>query len=121
MDFHPSDSQAAVRDAVAAFCRKFGDDHWLERDRDDAFCQAFADAGWLGICIPEAHGGLGLGVAEASVMMRTNHGIGRGYLRRVLPPHKYLRPRPAVRPRYRRAEKPRASRDDLRKGQGLML
>lgn len=37
MDFHPSDSQAAVSDAVASICKKFGDDYWLERDRDGAF------------------------------------------------------------------------------------
>lgn len=82
MDFHPSESQAAVREAAAAICKKFGDDYWLARDRDGAFpqdfYQAFAEAGWLGICIPEAHGGVGLGIAEASVMMRTIAESGAG-------------------------------------------
>ena len=53
---------------------RFGDDYWLDRDRDGAFPhefhQALADAGWLGIAMPEAYGGAGLGIAEAAVMMQ---------------------------------------------------
>jgi acyl-CoA dehydrogenase len=37
-----------------------------------------ADAGWLGICIPEKFGGSGLGVVEASIMMRTIAESGAG-------------------------------------------
>ena len=29
-----------------------------------------ADAGWLGIAMPEAHGGRGLGITEAAIMMQ---------------------------------------------------
>src|SRR5207249_11758416 len=34
------------------------------------FHRAFADAGWLGIAMPEAYGGAGLGIAEAAIMMQ---------------------------------------------------
>nr|BAM93326.1 putative acyl-CoA dehydrogenase [Sphingomonas sp. KSM1] len=82
MNFSPSDNQEAVGDAVATICKKFSDDYWLERDRDGRFphdfYQLFAEAGWLGICIPEEYGGAGLGIAEASTMMRTIAESGAG-------------------------------------------
>jgi acyl-CoA dehydrogenase len=42
------------------------------------FHQAMAQAGWLGITMPEAYGGAGLGVTEAAIMMRevASHGGG---------------------------------------------
>lgn len=82
MDFRLSEQQQAIRDAIEAICRRFGDDYWLKRDREggfpDDFYAAFADAGWLGICIPPEYGGSGLGVAEASIMMRTIAESGAG-------------------------------------------
>ena len=35
-----------------------------------AFHRAIADGGWLGIAMPEAYGGSGLGITEAAVMMQ---------------------------------------------------
>jgi acyl-CoA dehydrogenase len=62
-----------VRAAVAKICERFGDDYWLARDRDGGFPHdyhaAFAEGGWLGICMPEAYGGSGLGITEAAIMM----------------------------------------------------
>jgi acyl-CoA dehydrogenase len=82
MDFRLSESQQAVQDAVSAICAKFGDDYWLKKDKEggfpEDFYQAFVDGGWLGICIPEEHGGSGLGIAEAAVMMRTIAESGAG-------------------------------------------
>ncbi len=67
--------RVAIRDAVRALCDRFGDDYWSERDRTATFPfefhKAFADAGWLGIAMPEAYGGAGLGVTEAAIMMQT--------------------------------------------------
>ncbi len=37
-----------------------------------------ADAGWLGIAMPEAYGGAGLGITEAALMMQTISTIGAG-------------------------------------------
>ena len=82
MDFRLTEDQETLRDAIAAICKRFGDDYWLARDRDggfpDDFYAAFADNGWLGICIPEEYGGSGLGVTEAAVMMRTIAESGAG-------------------------------------------
>lgn len=82
MDFNVSDECGAIRDAVAAVVRRFGDSYWLERDDDGAFPEAFhramAEGGWLGITMPTAYGGAGLGVTEAAIMMRevASHGGG---------------------------------------------
>ena len=73
---------AALRDGVCAVVSRFDDDYWLARDEDGAFPVAFhramAEAGWLGITMPEAYGGAGLGVTEAAIMMHevASHGGG---------------------------------------------
>jgi acyl-CoA dehydrogenase len=82
MDFALTSEQQAIRDSVLAICRRFDDAYWLEKDRAGGFPHdfhaAFAKAGWLGICIPEAYGGSGLGVTEAAIMMRTIAESGAG-------------------------------------------
>lgn len=82
MDFRLSEDQEAIREAISAICKRFGDDYWLKRDREGGFPQdfyaAFAEAGWLGICIPEEYGGSGLGITEAAIMMRTIAESGAG-------------------------------------------
>jgi acyl-CoA dehydrogenase len=74
MDLSLTAAQEDIREAVLKLCAGFGDDYWLERDRDgafpDAFHRAFAEGGWLGIAMPEAYGGSGLGIADAAVMMQ---------------------------------------------------
>jgi len=73
---------AALRDGVRAVVTRFSDDYWLERDEDGNFPREFhramAEAGWLGITMPEAYGGSGLGVTEAAIMMHevSSHGGG---------------------------------------------
>ncbi|HEY5827797.1 MAG TPA: acyl-CoA dehydrogenase family protein, partial [Hyphomicrobiaceae bacterium] len=68
-------AQLEIREGVDKVCARFGDDYWLERDTDGEFPHAFhkalADAGWLGIAMPEAYGGSGLGITEAAIMMQT--------------------------------------------------
>ena len=82
MDFALSLEQQAVREAVSRICARFGDDYWRARDRDGGFPfefhRALAEGGWLGICVPEAYGGSGLGVAEAAVMMQAIAESGAG-------------------------------------------
>src|SRR5438270_9144312 len=82
MDFALSASQEQVRDAVAKICARFDDAYWLKKDKEGGFPgefhKALADAGWLGICIPEAYGGSGLGVTEAAIMMRAIAESGAG-------------------------------------------
>jgi acyl-CoA dehydrogenase len=82
MDFALSEQQEAIRDAVARICAGFDDSYWLKKDHDGGFPhdfhKALADAGWLGICVPEAYGGSGLGITEAAIMMRTIAESGAG-------------------------------------------
>ena len=82
MDFSLSEEQEAIREAVAAICSDFGDDYWLKKDKEggfpDDFYDAFAAAGWLGVCVPEAYGGSGLGITEAAIMMRAISESGAG-------------------------------------------
>src|SRR5258707_5489241 len=75
MDFALSANQESIREAVAKICARFDDAYWLKKDKEGGFPadfhKALADAGWLGICIPEAYGGSGLGIVDAAIMMRT--------------------------------------------------
>ena len=82
MNFDLDEDQIAVRAAIEKVCAPFGDDYWLARDRDGAFPhdfhQAMARDGWLGICMPPEHGGAGLGIAEAAIMMQAIAESGGG-------------------------------------------
>jgi acyl-CoA dehydrogenase len=82
MDFSLSPEQAATRDLVEKVCAPFDDGYWLAKDQaasfPEEFYRAVADAGLLGIAMPEAFGGSGLGIAEAAVMMRTISESGAG-------------------------------------------
>jgi acyl-CoA dehydrogenase len=83
IDFAFSEFQRSLRGAIEKICAHFGDDYWLERDRDgkfpDAFHRALAADGWLGVCIPQYHGGSGLGISEAAIMMETIAASGAGF------------------------------------------
>jgi acyl-CoA dehydrogenase len=67
------DPYAALREAVRALCAKFPPAYHREVDAargyPDAFVRALTEAGWLAAMIPEAYGGAGLGLTEASVIM----------------------------------------------------
>ena len=96
MDFSVSDDHRAIRDGVAAVVRRFDDDYWLARDEDGEFPREFhramADAGWLGITMPTEHGGAGLGVTEAAIMMHEVASHGGGMARLAEPYHPDLPP-----------------------------
>jgi acyl-CoA dehydrogenase len=72
----------AIREGVRAVASRFDADYWLARDEDGEFPRDFhramAEGGWLGITMPRALGGAGLGVTEAAVMMHevASHGGG---------------------------------------------
>lgn len=73
MDFALTEDQRGLLDGLAGTLEPFDDAYWLACDREarfpDAFVAAMADGGWLGIAMPEEHGGSGLGVTEAALMM----------------------------------------------------
>ncbi len=62
-----------IRAGVRALCARFPDEYHrridAERAYPEAFVQALTEAGWLAALIPQDHGGPGLGLAEASVIM----------------------------------------------------
>ncbi|HSB97792.1 MAG TPA: acyl-CoA dehydrogenase family protein [Spongiibacteraceae bacterium] len=82
MDFSLSDEQESIRTAINDICAQFGDEYWLQKDREGGFPhelhQALARDGWLGVCIPEAYGGSGLGITEAAIMMQAIAESGAG-------------------------------------------
>ena len=77
-----TESQSSVREAIRKICTHFGDDYWYDVDQSKRwpidFTRAIARDGWLGICMPLAHGGSDLGLAEAVTMMGTIAESGGG-------------------------------------------
>ena len=73
MDFAPTEAQTQIRSQARALAARFDDAYWRQCDMAHEFpwdfYRAFADAGWLGIAIPEAYGGAGLGITEASILL----------------------------------------------------
>jgi acyl-CoA dehydrogenase len=83
MDFALTPDQVAIREAIAALCARFDAQYWLEHDRSGEFPLDFhaavAQAGWLGIAMPAAYGGAGLGIVEAALMMQAISESGAGF------------------------------------------
>lgn len=70
-----SESQIMVRQSIQELCRPFDDNYWLEKDQKQEYPHELYDSlctrGWIGICMPNAFGGAGLGISEATVMLQT--------------------------------------------------
>ncbi|MGE0874469.1 MAG: acyl-CoA dehydrogenase family protein [Burkholderiales bacterium] len=62
-----------IRDAVRTLCATFDSAYWQKVDEERAYPEAFVDAltkaGWMAALIPEAYGGSGLSLTEATVIM----------------------------------------------------
>ncbi|KGJ23055.1 acyl-CoA dehydrogenase family protein [Paracoccus sanguinis] len=69
----PHDPYQDIRDGVRALCAEFPAEYHRRIDAERGYPEAFVDAltraGWMAALIPEAYGGAGLGLAEASVIM----------------------------------------------------
>lgn len=67
-DRHPE-----IREAVRALCAQFPPEYHRKIDEargyPEAFVTALTKAGWMAALIPEAYGGSGLGLTEASIIM----------------------------------------------------
>lgn len=82
MNFSLDEDQRSLVAAIERLCEDFPAEYWREHD-DRAefpheFHRAVADSGWLGIAMPEAQGGAGLGITEAALMMRAISASGAG-------------------------------------------
>src|SRR2546430_6719986 len=69
-----------LRRAVRAVLQHFSDSYWRALDQEraypEAFVQAMTAAGFLGALIPREYGGLGLSLAEASVILEEGNRCG---------------------------------------------
>jgi acyl-CoA dehydrogenase len=73
---HPipaADRHQELREAMRDLCAKYDSAYWQSIDAARGYPEAFvgelAQAGWLAAMIPAEHGGSGLGLGEASVIM----------------------------------------------------
>jgi acyl-CoA dehydrogenase len=82
MDFSFTEEQTAIRAAIEKICADFDADYWLKKDTEGGFPHDFhlalARDGWLGIAMPEAYGGAGLGITDAALMMQVIAESGAG-------------------------------------------
>lgn len=73
MDLTPDEDHELIRSAVRTLCARFDDAYWRACDEEHRFPTEFYDAmaagGWVGIAIPEAYGGGGRGITEASIVL----------------------------------------------------
>jgi acyl-CoA dehydrogenase len=78
-----SDEQRAIVDSIEKICAAYDDHFWLKTDESGQFPEDFvadlAAGGWLGVAMPEAYGGAGLGLTEAALMMQTIAQSGAGF------------------------------------------
>jgi len=82
MNFSPNEDQRSLVAAIERLCEDFPIDYWRDHDERAVFPHEFhravAQSGWLGIAMPEAQGGAGLGITEAALMMRAISASGAG-------------------------------------------
>ena len=73
MEFSDTEEHLLIRDSVRKLCAEFPDEYWAGKDEAHEFpwefYRAMAKGGWLGIAIPQAYGGSGRGLTEASIML----------------------------------------------------
>ena len=67
------DTHAELRDGVRSLCERYPAEYWRRIDAQHGYPEEFVNeltkAGWLSALIPAEHGGSGLGLTEASVIM----------------------------------------------------
>jgi acyl-CoA dehydrogenase len=79
MDFAAPDELNEIRTAVGELCARFPGKYWrgLEPDRyPEEFVAALTENGWLAALIPEEHGGAGLSLTAASVILEEINASG---------------------------------------------
>ena len=82
MDFAPGPDLESIQDEAAKLASGFDDAYWSERDEKHEFpwkfYDAFARKGWMGIVVPEAYGGSGLGTLHAGTLLSAVAASGGG-------------------------------------------
>jgi acyl-CoA dehydrogenase len=74
--------RAAIVEAAAELGRRFGLEYWYEADQahrfPEEFWHAIAAEGWVGTMLPEEHGGAGLGLEAAALVIEAVAAAGGG-------------------------------------------
>jgi alkylation response protein AidB-like acyl-CoA dehydrogenase len=74
------DAVEQIREAVRALCSRFPGEYWRAKDRErtypSEFVAAMTEGGYLGVLIPEAYGGSGLGLSTAVAILEEVHASG---------------------------------------------
>ncbi|MEZ5835232.1 MAG: acyl-CoA dehydrogenase family protein [Geminicoccaceae bacterium] len=80
MEIEIGEDFSELREAVARLCEPFDDHYWQDLDKRAAypeeFVRALSEGGFLGCLIPEEHGGSGLSLRAATVILETIHRSG---------------------------------------------
>ena len=75
-----ADGLEQVRASVRALCARFPGEYWRRMDRERTypteFVAAMTEAGLLGVLVPEAYGGSGLGLSVAANILEEVHASG---------------------------------------------
>ena len=76
----PDEPFFELRQGIRRLMERFPEAYWRKLDEEEAypeaFVQAMTEAGYLAALIPEAYGGVGLGIREASVILEEVHRAG---------------------------------------------
>ena len=82
MDFALSSEQAEIKRSVEAICANYDLAYWAKCDGGEVFPEAFfqdmVKGGYTAITLPAEHGGSGLGIETAAVVMQTISESGAG-------------------------------------------
>jgi acyl-CoA dehydrogenase len=82
MNFDLTEDQTSIVEAVQSVCARFDMAYWDQLDVSGTFphefYKALCEGGWLGVAMPEAVGGAGLGIFEAALVMQTIAQSGAG-------------------------------------------
>jgi alkylation response protein AidB-like acyl-CoA dehydrogenase len=72
VDFQPSPEQELLREAVARIAGKYGHEYFQAKTRDqekpDELWKELGQSGYLGVHLPPAYGGGGMGIAELTIV-----------------------------------------------------
>jgi acyl-CoA dehydrogenase len=75
VDFTLGPELESIRQQAGRLCERFDDEYWSACDEKHEFpwefYRAFAEQGWIGILVPEAYGGAGLGTLHAGTLLNT--------------------------------------------------
>ncbi|MHB8438726.1 MAG: acyl-CoA dehydrogenase family protein [Acidimicrobiales bacterium] len=90
MDFHETGEQQMLREAVAAIATKYGHDYYTRCARSGTKTTELWDElgaqGFLGVNVPEAYGGGGMGITELAIVLEELGAAGCPLLLMVVSP-----------------------------------